>query len=79
VAQELGLAVPGDLSVTGFDDTELSAYVHPALTTVRTDPFGWGQVAARVLLDLVERSEADDEVLQPTALVVRETTGPLTA
>ena len=53
VAQERGFAVPERLSITGFDDTELAAYTHPALTTVRTNAFAWGQAAARVLLDLV--------------------------
>ncbi len=55
VALALGLDVPGQLSITGYDDTELSAHVHPTLTTVRTDVFGWGQVAARTLLALLER------------------------
>jgi len=42
-----GVEVPGQLSVTGFDDTPLSAYIQPALTTVRTDVVGWGAAAAR--------------------------------
>ncbi len=76
VATELGFAVPGRLSITGFDDTELAAYVHPALTTVRTDPFGWGQVAARCLLDLVEGTDVADEEFTPARLVIRGSTGP---
>jgi len=76
VAQERGFAVPERLSVTGFDDTELAAYTHPALTTVRTNAFGWGQAAARVLLDLVAGDPAEDTELAPGELVVRGSTGP---
>ena len=76
VAQELGFAVPGRLSVTGFDDMELAAYVHPPLTTVRTDPFGWGQACARVLLDLVEGADVGDEEFTPAEFVIRDSTGP---
>jgi DNA-binding LacI/PurR family transcriptional regulator len=76
VAQERGFAVPERLSITGFDDTELAAYTHPALTTVRTNAFGWGQAAARVLLDLVAGDPAEDTELAPGELVVRGSTGP---
>ncbi|WP_433183060.1 LacI family DNA-binding transcriptional regulator [Actinoallomurus sp. CA-150999] len=75
VAHERGYVVPNDLSITGFDDMELSAHVHPALTTVRTDPFGWGRAAARVLLDLVEGRDPGDEDVAPGALVIRYSTG----
>ncbi len=73
-ATEAGLDVPGDLSVTGYDDTELAAFVHPALTTVRTDPFGWGQSAARTLLQLVDGAHPADVHLPPARLLVRRST-----
>lgn len=76
VARELGLAVPDDLSVTGFDDALLAAHVHPALTTVRTDTFLFGQQAARTLLVLIDGQEPADVQLPPAELVVRETTAP---
>ncbi len=76
-AQKAGLVVPDDLSVTGYDDTELSAHLHPSLTTVRTDAYGWGQVAARTLLALVDGEPADDIALEPPRLIVRRSTaGP---
>ena len=76
VAHSLGMSVPDGLSVTGFDDTELSAHTHPPLTTVRTDVFGWGQVAARTLLALIDGEPTDDVELEPARLVVRESTAP---
>jgi DNA-binding LacI/PurR family transcriptional regulator len=77
VAHELGWPVPDRLSVTGFDDIELAAYVHPPLTTVRISAFRWGQAAARTLLDLVGGVPADDVALPTGELVVRGSTGPV--
>lgn len=75
-ATEMGLAVPQDLSVTGYDDTELAAHVVPSLTSVRGDPAAWGRAATRTLLDLVEHGSAQDAVLPPARLVTRASTGP---
>ncbi|MFU8876314.1 LacI family DNA-binding transcriptional regulator [Micromonospora sp. SL4-19] len=74
VARERGVDVPGGLSVTGFDDTELAAHISPALTSVRTDPSGWGRVAARTLLDLIDGDGATDVEMPPAQLVVRAST-----
>lgn len=58
VAAGRGLEMPGQLSVTGFDDTAMSAHLTPPLTTVRTDVLGWGAAAATALLSLCdERAE----------------------
>lgn len=76
VARELDVSVPGRLSLTGFDDTLLAAHVHPALTTVQTDTFSWGQQAARTLLDLIDGNDPGDVELPPAELVLRETTAP---
>ena len=79
VAHELGLRVPEDVAVAGFDDSPMAAYVHPPLTTARIDVPAWGRAATRLLLDLVEgqlegRPTADVE-LPPARLVVRGSTG----
>ena len=57
VAHNRGLRVPDDLSVTGFDGTELSAHTHPPLTTITTNPFGWGKAAATTLLTIIGRAD----------------------
>jgi len=68
--------VPAQLSVTGFDDIPLAAYLQPALTTVRTDVVGWGRAAAIRLLALVD-SEAVAEIdLPPPEFVIRASTAP---
>ncbi|HEX7744541.1 MAG TPA: LacI family DNA-binding transcriptional regulator [Micromonosporaceae bacterium] len=76
VALEYGINVPGQLSVTGFDNTELAGYVTPPLTSVRTDPFGWGRAAAHALLDLIDRGPSGDIPTPPAQLVVRASTAP---
>ncbi len=76
VASARGIDVPGRLSITGYEDTELAAHVQPPLTTVSTDVTGWGRAAARRLLELVDHRDATDFPLQPPRLVVRGSTGP---
>ena len=76
VAQDCGIAVPAQLSVTGFDNTELAGYVTPPLTSVRTDPYLWGRNAADTLLKLIEGGPADDVAVPATHLVVRASTAP---
>jgi len=71
-----GIEVPGDLSITGFDDTPLAAYLVPALTTVRTDVVGWGRAAATRLLALVDGEEGVEANLPSPEFVLRSSTAP---
>jgi DNA-binding LacI/PurR family transcriptional regulator len=73
-ARQRGLDVPGDLSVTGFDDAELAAHVFPPLTTVSTDPYSWGQTAAQVLLAEIDGTNNRDVDMASGQLVVRQST-----
>lgn len=72
-ARELGIDVPGDLSVVGFDDVPGAAYSAPPLTTVRQPLEEKGAAAGRVVL---ERPAEPVQVLLPTELVVRQSSGP---
>lgn len=74
-----GVDVPGELSVVGYDDTELAAHVRPSLTTVSTDVIGWGRAAAARLLDLVDNRPPAEMALARPRLVVRGSTGPVAA
>lgn len=71
-ANERGIVVPRDLSITGFDDVTAAALAEPPLTTVAQPVREKGRAAARLLL---EGGPARHVVL-PVALVVRKTTGP---
>lgn len=53
-AQELGLDVPGQVSITGFDDIELAQVACPALTTVHVPHREMGRCAARALVQMVQ-------------------------
>jgi DNA-binding LacI/PurR family transcriptional regulator len=75
-AEELGIAVPGELSVVGFDDTPPATLARPALTTVRQPHHDKGVAAAEWLLDPAGRPATQ---LLPVELVVRASTAPLPA
>jgi DNA-binding LacI/PurR family transcriptional regulator len=73
---EAGLRVPDDISVIGFDDIPNAAYTRPSLTTVRQPLLKMGEIAARTLLEQIEkRSEYVAEIAIEPELVVRESTG----
>jgi LacI family transcriptional regulator len=77
VARELGLSVPGDLSIVGFDNVPESALAQPALTTVDQSMYHLGYEAARLLTALVTGAlEGPHQVLLPVRLVVRSSTAP---
>jgi LacI family transcriptional regulator, repressor for deo operon, udp, cdd, tsx, nupC, and nupG len=76
VASARGIDVPRDLSVTGYEDTELAAHLQPALTTVSSDVIGWGRAAAARLLELIDHRPATDIELPLPRLVVRGSSGP---
>jgi DNA-binding LacI/PurR family transcriptional regulator len=80
-AQDLGLRVPEDVSVVGFDDSALARRMRPALTTVRQDVTAKGRAAAGALTRAIERTRAGgpaepEHVVLPTELVVRRSTAP---
>ena len=72
-ARELGLRVPEDVSVVGFDDVPGAAWSTPALTTVRQPLLEKGEIAGRLL---IAAAPDRDEVILPVELVVRGTTAP---
>jgi LacI family repressor for deo operon, udp, cdd, tsx, nupC, and nupG len=76
LALSRGIDVPGQLSVTGFDDMEIAAHLQPSLTSVSTDVVAWGRAAATRLLEVIHHQPARPVDLPGARLVVRSSTGP---
>lgn len=77
-ASDLGLAVPGDLSVAGFDDIPFSSYTMPRLTTVSGMAEESGREAVRLLLRRLAEPDLPQQVVtSEMQLIVRESTGPV--
>lgn len=75
-AQALGLAVPGDVSITGFDDIELARIVTPSLTTVHVPHREMGRMAAIELVNIVEKVSDGGSFELQTSLEIRDSLGP---
>ena len=78
-AEDLGLAVPDDLSVVGFDDSPVARRGRPTLTTVRQDVAAKGRLAAAALTTAIEHSRSSSKppvrhLTIPTELIVRQST-----
>jgi len=74
--QALGLTVPGELSLTGFDDMEIAAAISPGLTTVHFPAAELGGYAAQHLIARLAGEPFDARVELPVDLVVRGSTAP---
>lgn len=77
-----GIAVPGQVSLVGFDDIAVASMTTPALTTVAVPTEAAGRIAVEVLLDRLEDRQEPGYPSRswfelPTSLVVRESTGPV--
>jgi LacI family transcriptional regulator len=72
---ELGMSVPDEISVTGFDDTDLSRFVRPSLTTMTSPKGALGEQAWKLLRENAE-STPEEPVMITTKLVIRASTGP---
>ena len=74
-AGKMGLQVPWDLSVTGFDDVDYTTMFHPYLTTVSVPCYDLGRRSMQMLYDLiVQKPDAERDVYLPHQIVLRETT-----
>ncbi len=75
-AADLGLKVPDDLSVVGFDDIIMASYTRPTLTTVAIPGYEVGASAMRLMVSLFAGEECSQVTWLPTNLVVRDSSGP---
>ena len=74
-AQAMGIRVPEDVSVVGFDDIELAQVAYPPLTTMHVPHREMGRTAAQTLIRMLQSGEAEKGVLLTTDLVTRKTLG----
>lgn len=78
-AKDLGLRVPADLSIVGFDGISLAAYTTPRLTTLRQPTYEMGRRAAQMLLDMIggkTPASIERQVVFQGELVRGESAGP---
>jgi LacI family transcriptional regulator len=78
-AKRLGLLVPRDLSIVGFDDTDMSAHLDPPLTTVRVPSRLMGEEIAKYIIDYLEHGAAETPPPLPAVLIIRDSTAPPSA
>lgn len=76
-ALDLGRKIPDDLAITGADDILLSSQVTPALTTLKTNAYEAGTMAANLLLKRMSGDLTYQEHIYPTELIIRESTRSL--
>jgi LacI family transcriptional regulator len=76
-AKQLGLAVPEDLSITGFADIEVSELIDPELTTVHVPHREMGIAAAKSLIAMLKTQTPVESHLLETRIVNRQSLGPV--
>jgi LacI family transcriptional regulator len=77
IASRLGIQVPTELSIAGFDDIPLARQVEPALTSIRQPLLRMAERAAKMLLSADKDLISDDaDNCIPAAIMIRESTGP---
>jgi DNA-binding LacI/PurR family transcriptional regulator len=73
ILADMGVRVPDDISLVGFDDQPDVRHLNPPLTTIRQDPYAIGARATELLLALIDGDlERGHKEVAPTELVVRE-------
>ena len=74
---EAGLTVPGDMSIVGFDDIEISAFSTPSLTTIAQPIHDMGERTAVLICDIIAKGKGDNsQIILPFRLVQRESVKP---
>ena len=75
-AHELGVRVPEDLAIVGFDDLDQTTMIFPELTTIRQPCVEMGLEAARLLIEQLDNEDTEPEhVILPTMLIIRKSCG----
>ncbi len=77
VAHEMGISIPGSLSIVGFDDTPVASQLYPTLTTIRQPTREMAKLATELLIKRLrgESPEGMKEMLK-SELIIRNSAGP---
>ena len=73
--KENNFRIPEDVAVVGFDDSLLSSFLIPALTTVKAPTYDVGRCAAENLIRMLNRQVIENVTLLPTELIIRNSCG----
>lgn len=76
-AEALGLSIPEDLALTGYDNTNFAARWSPNLTTVSQEIYEMGSLAVQILLDIIDRKRLDyqHKIVLNSKIIVRDSCG----
>jgi DNA-binding LacI/PurR family transcriptional regulator len=70
--RDMGVRVPEEISIAGFDDIDVAAYCNPPLTTIRVPAYEIGQIAFKILLDMINTKECQvQQYCLDTSLIIR--------
>ena len=72
----MGIRVPEQISIVGYDNAEAGALMRPALTTLRPKLFEIGRLAGKMILEMMDGHQAVEDVVLMPELVVRGSSGP---
>ncbi len=73
--KKMGLRIPDDISIVGYDDIRIASYISPALTTIRSPMLKIASISTKKLVDFIENGISSPEFYTiPTELIVREST-----
>ncbi|MCX7761201.1 MAG: LacI family transcriptional regulator [Candidatus Kryptonium sp.] len=71
--KEMGLSIPSDVAVTGYDDILFSEHYKPSLTTVRQPIYDMGRKAAEMIIKMInDKTSQPNGVILPNEIVIRE-------
>ena len=74
--KEVGIKIPGDIAVIGFDDIDMSSLVDPQLSTIRVFKEKMGTLALQRLVEMIKsKTETVATIHVPVELIIRESTG----
>jgi LacI family transcriptional regulator, repressor for deo operon, udp, cdd, tsx, nupC, and nupG len=81
-AFQLGITVPDDISIIGFDDIDFAAFTVPPLTTLRQSGVSMGEIGSNLLIDMIEQKQESSnisDIVLPPSLIIRQSTSSIAA